>query len=82
LLWRHTEFAPESTRQSLGPHTQLAGPRESDHGLAGILFGKSREEVRVSDPEMTFDPIIHPGSTLTRPPKPASTKAPAKTTLA
>jgi hypothetical protein len=35
--------------------------RESDHGLPGIPFGQSREEVRVSDTEMTFDPIIHPG---------------------
>ena len=35
--------------------------RESDHGLAGIPFGQSREEVRVSDTEMTFDPSIHPG---------------------
>ena len=35
--------------------------RESDHGLSGIPFGQPREEVRVSDTEMTFDPIIHPG---------------------
>jgi hypothetical protein len=35
--------------------------RKSDHGLSGIPFGQSREEVRVSDTEMTFDPIIHPG---------------------
>jgi hypothetical protein len=35
--------------------------RESDHGLSGIPFGQSREDVRVSDTEMTFDPIIHPG---------------------
>jgi hypothetical protein len=35
--------------------------RESDHGLSGIPFGQSREEVRVSNTEMTFDPIIHPG---------------------
>ena len=35
--------------------------RESDHGLAGIPFGKSREEVRVSDTEMAFNPIIRPG---------------------
>jgi hypothetical protein len=35
--------------------------RERDHGLSGIPFGQSREEVRVSDTEMTFDPIIHPG---------------------
>jgi hypothetical protein len=35
--------------------------REGEHGLSGIPFGKSCEEVRVSDTEMTFDPIIHPG---------------------
>ena len=35
--------------------------RESGHGLPGIPFGQSREEIRVSDTEMTFDPIIHPG---------------------
>jgi hypothetical protein len=34
---------------------------QSDHGLSGIPFGQSREEVRVSDTEMTFDSIIHPG---------------------
>jgi hypothetical protein len=37
--------------------------RESDHGLSRIPFGQSREEVKVSDTEMTFDPIIHPGQT-------------------
>ena len=35
--------------------------RQSDHGLAGIPFGKSREEVRISDTEMAFNPIIRPG---------------------
>jgi hypothetical protein len=35
--------------------------RESHHGLPGIPFGKSREEVGVGDTEMTFKPIIHPG---------------------
>jgi hypothetical protein len=35
--------------------------RKSDHGLSGIPFGQSREEVRVSDTEVTFDPIIYPG---------------------
>lgn len=35
--------------------------RERGHGFTGIPFGQSREEVRVSDTEMTFDPIIHPG---------------------
>jgi hypothetical protein len=35
--------------------------RESEHGLSGIPFGKSREEVGISDTEMTFDPIIQPG---------------------
>jgi hypothetical protein len=84
--------------------------RESHHGLSGIPFGQTRDEVRVSEAEMTFDPIIHPGqaknlnsreqlellawqsnlpwkstspgSTSTRPPKPASIKEPARTTLA
>ena len=43
--------------------------RESDHGLSGIPFRQSREEVRVSDTEMTFDPIIEPGQSknLNRP---------------
>jgi hypothetical protein len=40
---------------------QLEIFRESDHGLSGIPLGKSREGVRVSGTEMTFDPIIHPG---------------------
>jgi hypothetical protein len=35
--------------------------RESDHGLSGIPFGQSCEEVGISETEMTFDPIIHPG---------------------
>jgi hypothetical protein len=35
--------------------------RESHHALSGIPFGQPREAVRVSDIEMTFDPIIHPG---------------------
>jgi hypothetical protein len=35
--------------------------RESGHGLSGIPFGQSHEDVRVSGTEMTFDPIIHPG---------------------
>jgi hypothetical protein len=35
--------------------------RESDHGLSGVPFGQSREEVRVSDTVMTFHRIIHPG---------------------
>jgi hypothetical protein len=35
--------------------------RECDHGLSGIPFSQSRDEIRVSDTEMTFDPIIHPG---------------------
>ena len=34
---------------------------ESDHGLSGIPFGKSGEEVGVSDTEMTLGPIIQPG---------------------
>ena len=42
-------------------HDRLEIFRESDHGLAGIPFGQSRQEVRVSDTEMTFDPIIRPG---------------------
>jgi hypothetical protein len=40
---------------------QLEIFRESDHGLLGIPFRQSREEVRVGDTEMTFDQIIHPG---------------------
>jgi hypothetical protein len=35
--------------------------RESHHGLSGIPFGQSRDEIRVGDTEMTFDPVIHPG---------------------
>jgi hypothetical protein len=35
--------------------------RESHHGLSGIPFGQSRDEIRVRDTEMTLDPIIHPG---------------------
>jgi len=45
--------------QRLGYHLKIF--RESGHGLSGIPFGKSREEVGVSDTEMTFDPIIQPG---------------------
>jgi len=26
LLWRHTEYAMESTRQSFGSHARLGGP--------------------------------------------------------
>ena len=35
--------------------------RKGHHGLLGIPFGQSCEEIRVSDTEMTFNPIIHPG---------------------
>jgi hypothetical protein len=35
--------------------------RESHHGLLGIPFGQSCEEIGVRNAEMTFDPIIHPG---------------------
>jgi hypothetical protein len=35
--------------------------REGDHRLSGIPFGQSRDEIRVRDTEMTFDPFIHPG---------------------
>jgi len=43
------------------PVYHLKSFRESNHGLSWIPFGKSREEVGVSDTEMTFDPIIEPG---------------------
>ena len=35
--------------------------RERHHRLSGIPFGQSRDEIRVRDAEMTFDPFIHPG---------------------
>jgi hypothetical protein len=35
--------------------------RKRDHGLAGIPFGQSRQQIGVTDTEMTFDPIIQPG---------------------
>src|SRR4051794_27613460 len=43
--------------------------RESDSGLARIPFGKSCEDVGITDSEMTLDPIIPPGQTqnLNRP---------------
>ncbi len=43
--------------------------RESGHGIARIPFGQSRKGVRISNTEMPFNPIIHPGETknLNRP---------------
>jgi len=35
--------------------------RESGHGLSRVPLGQSREEIRIRDTEMTFDPMIHPG---------------------
>ena len=36
---------------------------ESDHGLSGIPLSKPCQDVRVTDTEMTLDPIIQPGQT-------------------
>jgi len=37
--------------------------RESDRGLPGIPLSKPCQDVRVTDTEMTLDPIIQPGQT-------------------